>query len=131
MDDLLVSLLGMVLEILLELGGEAIIDLLSRFASDAFRPNEPPNPATSWLACAVLGVLGGAASLVAFPHHLFPSTKFRGVSLIIGPATAGLVMHAVGKFLRRRGKKIVQIESFPYAFAFAFGMAVVRFLFAS
>jgi hypothetical protein len=37
-------------------------------------------------------------------------------------------MSGVGELLRRQGKKVVQIESFPDAFAFAFGMALVCFL---
>jgi hypothetical protein len=40
-------------------------------------------------------------------------------------------MSLTGFLLRQRGKTVVQIESFSYGFAFAFGMALVRFLFAA
>jgi hypothetical protein len=35
----------------------------------------------------------------------------------------------VGSTLRKRDKKTIRIESFGYGFAFAFGMAVIRFLY--
>jgi hypothetical protein len=35
----------------------------------------------------------------------------------------------MGSALRRRNKIAMQIESFGHGFAFAFGMALVRFLF--
>jgi hypothetical protein len=38
-------------------------------------------------------------------------------------------MSFIGSTLRRKGKKVVQIESFWYGFSFALGMAVVRYLY--
>jgi hypothetical protein len=40
-------------------------------------------------------------------------------------------MSLLGSILTRQGKKVVQIESFPYGFAFAFGMALIRYLFVA
>ncbi len=40
-------------------------------------------------------------------------------------------MSLIGSTLRNRDKRVVQIESFGYGFAFAFGMALVRFFFAT
>jgi hypothetical protein len=135
MDELLIQLLlalaELFFEALLELGGEALLDLLSRAASKVFKPAEPPNPVGSFLALGFLGVLVGSASIVIFPHPLFHRSKFHGVSLILSPVAAGTAMSALGAILRKRGKQVVQIESFPYAFAFAFGMALVRLFWAS
>jgi hypothetical protein len=39
-------------------------------------------------------------------------------------------MSRVGLSLRRQGQKATQIESLGYGFIFAFGMALVRFIFA-
>jgi hypothetical protein len=39
-------------------------------------------------------------------------------------------MSMVGSTLRERNKKAMQIENFGYGFAFAFGMAFVRFFLA-
>lgn len=131
MDELLSFLLGLLLEILLELGSEALMDMLSRAGADAFKTEEPEHPVITWFACAFLGLLAGLVSVVVLPHPLFHSAKLHGISLIIAPVTTGFLMSQVGKFQRRRGKDVVWIETFPYAFAFALGMALVRVIHAS
>ena len=40
-------------------------------------------------------------------------------------------MSVVGSVLRGRGKRSIPIETFWYGFAFALGMALIRFLFAA
>jgi len=130
MDDLLFALVELVLQVLLEFAAEIVMDLLSRAAAEVFRPEEPSYQIGTWFACAVYGALAGAVSLGVLPHPLFHHSKIRGVSLIVSPTITGAVMSGIGAMLKRRGKRVVRIESFPYAFAFAFGMALVRFLFA-
>lgn len=100
--------------------------MLSRAALEVFQPAGPPHPIRSAFAWGLLGVAVGAMTVAIFPHPLFHGSRFHGVSLIISPILAGVVMSTIGAALRRRGKRVVQIESFPYAFAFAFGMALVR-----
>jgi hypothetical protein len=39
-------------------------------------------------------------------------------------------MSLVGSILGRQGKSVAQIESFGYGFALAFGIALIRYLFA-
>jgi hypothetical protein len=68
-------------------------------------------------------------TLAVFPHPLVHRARIHGASLILTPLVTGAVMSGLGALLRKRGKRVVQIESFPYAFAFALGMALVRFLF--
>jgi hypothetical protein len=135
MDELLLQIILLLVEVffeaLLELGGEAILDVLSRIAADVFKPAEPPNPVLSCLIWGFLGAAIGATSLAIFPHPLFHRSKFHGISLIVSPFAAGMAMSALEAMLRRRGKQVVQIESFPYAFAFALGMALVRLAWAS
>jgi|SRR5258708_3377038 hypothetical protein len=131
MDEILIQLVQLFFEVLLEFAGEALLDLLSRAAGDVFKPEDPPHRVRTFFACGFLGALAGAGSLVIFPHPLFHPSKFHGISLIVSPVVTGLGMSAVGAMLRRHGKRVVQIESFPYAFAFAFGMALVRLVWAS
>ena len=49
--------------------------------------------------------------------------------VVVSPILAGLGMSLMGSALRKRNKKAMQIESFGYGFAFALGMALVRFFF--
>ena len=53
------------------------------------------------------------------------------ISLLVSRILTGAIMSLVGSTLRRTGKRVVQIETFWFGFAFALGMALVRFLFAA
>ena len=131
MDEILIQLIQLFFEVLLEFAGEALLDLLFRATTEILTPADPPHRVRTFFACGFFGALAGSVSLVIFPHPLFHPSKFRGISLLISPVVTGLGMSAVGAILRKRGKRVVQIESFPYAFAFAFGMALVRLVWAS
>ena len=54
---------------------------------------------------------------------------FRGVSLLLSPLGTGLAMHILGEFWSNRGKERPALFSFRAGAAFAFGMALVRFLY--
>jgi hypothetical protein len=86
-----------------------------------------------WLILPFLGVVGAAfgwISILAIPAPIFHSGRFRGLSLILSPLLTGLVMALVGSNLRRRKEMPAPLESFSGGFAFALGMALVRFLHA-
>jgi hypothetical protein len=131
LSQLLLALAELLFEALLEFGGGALLDLLSRTAAEVFEPAEPPNTILTGLVCGFMGAAVGALSLVILPHPLFHRTRFHGISLIISPFAAGMAMSAVGAMHRRRGKSVVQIENFPYAFTFALCMALVRLVWAA
>jgi hypothetical protein len=135
--EILSALVSLLLEALLELAAEAVLDLLLRGAAHAltglFKAAEDRNPVFAALGFALLGVLAGALSIHVFPHplvHRQHPSKFHGISLVLSPIATGLAMSLLGSILRRRGKKVVPIESFWFGFAFALGMALVRFFFA-
>jgi hypothetical protein len=76
------------------------------------------------------GVACGTMSVLVFPHPLVHPSRIHGISLVISPLITGSIMSLLGAELRRHGKESVRIESFGYGFTFAFGMAIVRLLFA-
>jgi len=128
--ELLGAILEPLLEALLEYLFAAIADLLVRAFGEVFSERRLQN---SWLAhvgYALFGTLFGALSLASFPRHLVHSAKIPGISLLVSPLLVGLMMWATGAFLRGREKRVMQLENFGCGFAFAFGMAAVRFLFA-
>ena len=73
----------------------------------------------------------GGISLLFAPYPLFHPSRVHGISLVASPVLTGLGMSLVGASRQKRSKRVVQLESFSYGFAFAFGMALVRFLFTS
>ena len=134
MEDLLLGLLWVLVEFL----GEALLEFLPAFILDViwrslktvFGVEEPRNPALATIGYATLGILVGAFSLLVMPHPLVRPSRFHGISLLLSPMGAGLMMALVGSVLRWRDQTVTQFESFGYGFTFAFGMALMRFFFA-
>jgi hypothetical protein len=50
---------------------------------------------------------------------------------LLNSFATGLAMSLIGSTLSHQEKKATRIESFGYGFAFAFGIAPIRYLFAS
>ena len=117
------------LEFLIELVGEAILSLLLRATREVFVLSRAVNPVLAAIGYVFLGTVMGGISIFLFPHPLIHPSRLHGISLLVIPVLTGLVMSRIGAALRRYGKLPTQIESFGYGFAFAFGMALVRFLF--
>jgi len=139
-DELLGAILGAIAELLLEVFLEviaaAVLDLASRALLDLFtglaKAIKDSRVLTGFMY-TLLGVLAGALSLVVLPHpliHREHPIRFHGISLLISPIIAGLVLSSVGAVMRRWGKKVTPVETFGYGFAFALGMALIRFFFA-
>jgi hypothetical protein len=127
--DLLLAVAEIFLEALFELAGEAVLDLALRALGEAFESLDRANPVLASLGYAILGSLAGSVSLFVFPHPLVRPSRVHGISLLVSPVVTGLLMSFIGSSLRRQGKKVVQIESFGYGFAFALSMALIRFFF--
>jgi hypothetical protein len=110
--------------------GAALLDIASRALAKVFDEKLPSPAVASFFGYGLLGVLVGAYSVIIFPHPLVHPSRIHGISLLVSPLIAGFVMSLIGSVLRKRDKNVVRIESFTYGFAFAFGMAAVRFFFA-
>jgi hypothetical protein len=120
-----------ILEFLLQVVAELLWELGLRGLAEVFRKRETHSPVLAFLGYALLGLLTGGLSLLIFPHRFIRRTTFHGISLVITPLLAGLAMSGVGMLRRRQGKSVMRLDSFSYGFIFAFGMALIRFLFAS
>jgi hypothetical protein len=139
-DELLAAILGAIFEFLLEafleLIAAAVLDLATRALLGVFTGIAEAikgNRVLTSIVYALLGASAGALSLLVLPHpliHRQHPIPFHGISLVISPLVAGVVLSLVGNILRRLGKRVTPLETFGYGFAFAVGMALVRFLFA-
>lgn len=134
MEDLLLELLGWILELLLEALFDYLIagfaDLILRSMGEMFEKLTAQNPKLASVGYLIVGLMCGGLSLLVFPHRLLHPTRMHGASLLISPILAGLMMAATGAILRGRDKKSTQFESFGYGFLLAFGVALIRFFFA-
>jgi hypothetical protein len=136
MEIIFEVLLQIILEFILGIGAELLAELGLHGVAHVFRGRKTRNPALAFIGYALLGVMVGGVSLLVFPRALvrgasFHGTSFHGIGLLISPLLAGFVMSAIGSLRRRRGMSLIRLDSFAYGFIFAFGMALIRFLFAT
>jgi hypothetical protein len=130
-EFLLEMLLELVGEFLLELVMAAVLDLVLRAIAKVFETFRFANPVLALASYVLLGALSGGLSLLVFPHPLVHPSRLHGINLLVSPTATGLAMSLIGSMLSRQDKKVTRIESFGYGFAFAFGIALIRYLFAS
>lgn len=124
MLELLFELLG---EFLLQVCGELLAELGLRGLAQPFEKR----PSLWWAAIsyAVLGLLVGGLSLLAFPQNLI-APQWRLANLIVTPLAVGAVMHAVGRWREGRGQALLRIDRFGCGFIFALALGLVRYHFA-
>ena len=128
MEILFELLAQLLLEVLIELFPELLLELVWRSLREVLQPRAEKEPVLAFLGYALLGAAAGALSLLPFPHAFVHGSKWHGMSLIVSPLLAGAGMSIVGWLRRRRGEPLIRLDTFPYAFSFAFGVALVRFL---
>ena len=121
--------LELFLEAALEIGAEIVASLFFRGMDSVFDVSEFRNPVLAGLGYVCLGAAFGGLSVVLFPHPFVHPTGLHGISLLLSPILTGLAMSFMGTLWRKRGKAALPIESFGYGFTFAFGMALIRFVF--
>jgi hypothetical protein len=123
------TIIAFLLEGLLEIAGDVFIDLLIHAGAKIPWVNQATTNLLTGLVYFGIGSCIGLLSLLLFPEAFVRSESLHGISLVITPVLAGLVMNAIGWIRVRQGKLAIQLERFSYGFALAFGMALIRFYF--
>ena len=121
--DLLFSFAGeFLVQFLFELGFRALVE--------PFRGDRPTNVLLALLGYVLLGLLGGAISLLLVPQHLIDPVALRYANLAITPIMLGLAFEWMGKRREQKGKQKRLLDRFSYGFAFALTMGLIRLAFA-
>ena len=139
MEDFLGAIFGVIFEILGEFLLEILMEVLTGFLARGLRgvssqlggwsTQHVEFDRPSQVAISVLvGVIAGVISVAIHPAPFFHFGKVHGMSLVISPLLTGLAMACIGSILRRKDRKPVPWESFWGGFAFALGMAAIRFV---
>ncbi|HEX6044081.1 MAG TPA: hypothetical protein VFZ22_06300, partial [Pyrinomonadaceae bacterium] len=118
-----------ILELLLQLFGELFIDFLIHAGARVPWINRIGSNLLAGGILFVVGAIVGVLSLIYFPKAFVRSESLHGISLVITPVLAGLAMELIGRIRRRQRKLVIRLENFWYAYALAFGMALIRFYF--
>ena len=142
--------MGIIIEIIIELfvellilsAGEFLIEALlrgiSKISGGLFIPesnsdskNEykvpPPLAALGYL---LLGAGSGWLSLFIIPNALITHSTAQIVNLIVTPLAGGAIMELWGRFLKKKEKQTLRLDSFLYGFVLSLGIVLVRYFFA-
>jgi hypothetical protein len=131
MEAFIEIILGFFFELSLQLFGEIFCELGFRALAEACQGKQLKNPALASIGYFILGAAIGGLSLLFFGNALLHKPVWRILNLILTPVAAGLVMAGIGILRQKKGQKVVRLDRFGYGFIFAFGTALVRFLYSA
>jgi hypothetical protein len=118
-------------EFLIEVLGQALLEILAELGLESLKAAfERPNR-SSWLAAMGYFLLGGALgglSLLVRREKLFQPGPMPGMSLLVSPICVGMILSVWGRYRRERGYTTTNLATFSGGAAFAFGSAVVRYI---
>ena len=123
----------LLLQLVLEILGQILFEFATAFGfeslKDSVRREREVTPLLASFGHFLMGSMAGVVSLVLFGSRLTQRALFPGISLIASPLGTGLAMHWLGEFWRERGRDRPVLFTFRGGAVFAFGMALVRFLY--
>jgi hypothetical protein len=131
MEFFLEAVLQFLFEVLLQLLVEVFAEIGFQSIAEVFKRRQVQNPWAAGLGHFLLGAAAGGISLMIFRATLIRSPSVRVVNLVLTPVLVGLVMFSIGRLRQKKGRELVRLDRFGYGFLFAFGMALVRFWYAT
>jgi hypothetical protein len=126
-EHLLEALLGVLLEVI----GDALLEVLFGLAAEALsgviKRLKDAGPVVLTLGLAGAGAGAGLLSAWLVPHRLIVGrVVIPGLSLVAAPLVTGFVMGLLGQQIRRAGHWPSSVATFRGGVVFAFSMALVR-----
>jgi hypothetical protein len=129
LEALFEFLFQVVIEILWQILFEVATSFGWESIDHSMRTERKADPVLAGLGHLLMGLVAGVISLFILPGRLVPRSPLPGISLVLSPLGTGLAMHLIGELWRERGKDRPKLFSFWAGAIFAFGMALVRFLY--
>ena len=128
-------LFELILPLLYEFLLQAAIELLLHFGlscvTEALDGKPAKNPTLAITGYAIKGLVAGGISLIIFPVLFVHNEALRLANVIVTPLLMGFLMSALGTLRERKRLTAIKLDSFACGFAFAFGIAVIRFYFGA
>jgi uncharacterized membrane protein len=121
-------LLWFVVELLLQLVGEALIGVGVESLSQSLGRREKPHWAVAGLGCFLIGGIAGLLVTLIYPHHVSPSLSLPYFAIVILPVLVGLAAFWLGERAEAAGRDRPTLATFWGGVLFALGMSLVRFL---
>jgi predicted PurR-regulated permease PerM len=120
---------GFFAEIFIQVLAEALFELGFYSLAETLNRKRRRNPFLASIGYLIWGGIIGGVTIFVFPTLMIKNPTLRLLNLIISPIIAGLAMSALGSWRKKRGQDTLRIDSFIYGALFAFGLAIVRFLY--
>jgi uncharacterized membrane protein YfcA len=108
-----------VLQIVIELFGDAVIHALAETSG--------VRRLVTLAGYAFIGAAAGAVTIFVLPQHLIRNPDLRIANLVITPLLVATLMACIGAIRRRNDKRVVRMEEFTHAYAFALSFALARY----
>lgn len=124
----------LLLEIIFQFVGEillqAFFELIAELGMRTIKlPSaRPQRVVLSTIGLCLLGAVAGGLSLLIFPTSPILNPHFRLLNLLLTPLAVGGLMMVLGWLRAKKGQRLIRLDRFGYAFAFAFGMAIMRYI---
>lgn len=125
------DLLYILLQVLIEVFGQVVIEILWGFVTSAYQSafdRPAKNAITGSIGLCLVGTAIGGLSLLIWPDRVLLSGLLAGINLVLSPLVVGWALHRWGVFRQSRGHWTSGIASFWGGASFAFGTAIVRFV---
>lgn len=116
-------------EIFIQVFAEALFELGFYSLAEALNRKGRRNPFLASMGYLLWGGIMGIVTLWVFPTLMIKNPALRILNLVFTPIIAGLAMSAMGSWRRKKGQDPLRIDSFFYGALFAFGMAIIRYLY--
>ena len=121
-------LLTAIWELFLQLLGELFLEAGIHSAGEPFRARTRTHPVMAAIGIVIAGALAGLVASLAWPARILQPGPVRGLSLIVSPIAAGILMDRYGRWSEEKGSEPSYLATFLGGALFAFSMALVRFL---
>jgi hypothetical protein len=108
---------------------EVLFAVLAAILEEAISDDEQSHRGMAAIGHLLMGAAAGAVSLLVFRFPLVAHPPIRGASLLLAPILTGGVLELLGRWWVRRGNVRMALFTFRGGFAFALGMALVRFVY--
>jgi len=126
MEDILVAILQCLWEFVLQALCEIVFELICHVFKRTYnRTSSSFLAATGYTA---LGMVAGGISLSLAPHAFIHRESLRVLNVFVTPVMVALIMVGIGSIRTHKGKEIIRLDKFKYAYLFALAMALVRFV---
>ena len=118
-------------EVILQIVFEALAEVGIHLIRPKDRQGDAPSVGRLVIGYPLIGAVAGALSLLLFPHSFTHTHPARIATLVLAPFVAAASMVLLGAARARQGQQLVSLDRFAYAYLFALGPGVIRFIFAT